>query len=82
MLSVDCAQVGIIKQACQIVFGSLLQCLDVVNLEVQVVCSRCLGNFAHQGHKRSLADEELGAPLISMYLVESHCTWPVHQGPL
>ena len=80
-LSVGSTQVGIIKQVCQ-VFGSLLQCLDGANLEAQVLCPMCLGNFAHQACERSLMDEEFSTLLVPTHLTDSHCTWLVPQHPL
>ena len=82
IISMDSAQVSINKQAHQVALGSLLQCLDSMNLEVQVVCTRNMGNFVHQVHKRSLAEEEFSALLILTYLIESHCHWLVPLGPL
>ena len=82
MFSVDYAQVSIEKKEHQVVFASLLQCLDGTNLEVQVICPVCLGNLVHQACKRSLADEEFSAPLIPMYLIESHNPQLVPLGPL
>ena len=63
---------NIIKQACQVVLGSLLQCLDSEHLEVQVICPIFLHDLIHQACKRPLADEELGAPLILTFLMESY----------
>ena len=82
MPSMDSIQAGIIKQACQVVFSSLLQCLDAMNLEVQVMCTICLGNVAHHVCKKLLADEEAGALLIPAYLTDSHCPWLAPLGPL
>ena len=78
----DDAEVGVIKQVYQVVLSSLLQCLDCMHLEVQVMSSMFLHNLIHQAHKRLLADEELGAPLIQTYLAESYNPWPVPSEPL
>ena len=58
-LSMYSIQVGIFQESSQIVFSSLLQCLDHAHLEMQ--------NHADQAHKGLLMDEELSTLLVLMY---------------
>ena len=81
-LSMDSTQVGIIKETHLVVFSNLLQCLDSMNLKVQVMFPMLLCYLMHQTQKRLLVDEELGTPLILAYLTDSHhpmlvLLWPL-----
>ena len=78
--SVNGAQVGVLQEAHHKIFGSLLQYLDGIHLEMQVVCPLFLHYLMHQAYKRLLADDKLGAPVVLPYLTESHHPQPVPLG--
>ena len=82
MLNMYSTEVGILQKAFQIIFSSLLQCLDAVHLKAKVMCPIPLHDLMHQVCKRLLTDEELSALLIPVYLMESYCPQLVPLGPL
>ena len=51
MLSVYGTQVGVIWEACHIILGNLLKCLDSMHLEMQVVCP-CSCTILHTRHAK------------------------------
>ena len=80
-LSVDGAQVGVLEKSYQIGFAGLLQSHDSRALEAQIGLE-ILGDFTYQALEWQLADEKLGALLVTADLTESHCTGPVPMGLL
>ena len=80
-LGVDCAQVGIFKEAYQIGLGGFLQRHHRRGLESQVGLE-VLGNFSNEPLERKFPDKELGALLVSPDLPQGYCTRPVPMGLL
>lgn len=80
-LGMDGAEVGVLKQANQVGFASLLKGHDSGALEPQVSLE-VLGNLPHQALEGQLADEELSGLLVPPDLTEGHCAGPVPVGLL
>ena len=80
-LGVDGAQVGVLEQTNQVGLGSLLQGHDGRGLEPQVGLE-VLGDLTDQTLEGQLADEELGALLVTPDLTEGDCAGPVTMGLL
>ena len=80
-LGVDGAQVGVLEEADQVSLASLLQGHDGGALEAQVGLE-VLGDLADQTLEGQLADQQLGALLVTTDLTESHGTGPVPVGLL
>ena len=78
-LGMDSAQVGVLEETDQVSLTSLLQGHDGRALEAQI-CLEVLGNFSHQALEGQLADEKLGALLVTTDLTESDSSWPVTVG--
>ena len=77
-LSVDCAQVGVLKETNQV---GLLEGHDGGALEPEVSLE-ILGNLTDQALDGQLADEELSRLLVAPDLTEGDCAWPVPVGLL
>ena len=80
-LGVDGAQVGVFEKSYQIGFAGLLQSHDSRALEAKIGLE-ILGDFTYQTLEWQLADEKLGALLVTADLTESHGTGPVSVGLL
>lgn len=78
-LGVDGAQVGVLKQTDEISLASLLEGHNGGALETQVGLE-ILGDLADETLEWQLADQELGALLVTTDLAESHCSGPVTMG--
>ena len=81
-LWVDHTKVGILQEASQKVLCSFLQSQDHVYLEVQVIFTNFLVNFADQTCKGALVYEELSALLEPADFTEGFYPGPVLPGPL
>ena len=81
-LSMYSTQVGIFQEAGQVVFGSLLQCLDCTHLKVQIMHHVSLCYLMDEAHKGLLMDEELSTLFVLAYLRESKFPQLVSLGPL
>ena len=75
-LGVDCAQVGVFEETDEVGFAGLLEGHDGRALEAQVGLE-VLGDFPDETLEGQLADEKLGAFLISPDLPESDRAGPV-----
>ena len=80
-LGVDGAQVGVLEQTDEVCLASLLEGHDGGALESQVSLE-VLGDFTDQTLEGQLADEKLGALLVTTDFPESDCTGPVTMGLL
>lgn len=80
-LGMDGAQVGVLEESDQVSLAGLLESHDGGALETQVGLE-VLGNLPDQTLEWQLADEELGALLVTTDLTESHCPGPVTMGLL
>ena len=80
-LGVDGAQVGVLEETHQVSLAGLLQSHDGGALEAQVGLE-VLGDLADQTLEGQLADQQLGALLVTTDLTESHGTGPVPVGLL
>ena len=80
-LGVDGAQVGVLEEADQVRLASLLKGHDGGALEAQVGLE-VLGDLTDQTLEGQLADQQLGALLVTTDLTESHGTGPVPVGLL
>ena len=80
-LGVDGAQVGVLEESDQVSLASLLQGHDGGALEAQVGLE-VLGDLTDQTLEGQLADQQLGALLVTTDLTESHGTGPVPVGLL
>ena len=80
-LSVDGAQVGVLKETDQVSLAGFLQGHDGRALEAQVSLE-VLGNFSHQTLEREFADKELSALLVTSDLSQGDGTGPVSVGLL
>ena len=80
-LSVDGAQVGVLKQTNKVGLAGLLEGHDGRGLEPEVSLE-VLGDLSHQTLEGQLADEELSGLLVSPDLTESHSSGPVSVGLL
>ena len=76
----DSTQVGVFQEASQIISCCFLQHHDCTHLEVQIIPFTFLGYFTNEMHKGALANEELGAYLVSADLTETHHPQPVPLG--
>ena len=75
-LGVDGAQVGVLEQTDQVGLAGLLQGSNGRRLESQVGL-KVLSDLTNETLKRQLADQQLGALLVSSDLTESHSTWTI-----
>ena len=75
-LGVDGAQVRVFEQTHQVSFAGFLQGHDGGALEAQIGLE-VLGDLADETLEGQLADQELGALLVTTDLTESYGTWPV-----
>ena len=80
-LGVDGAQVGVFEKANKVSFGSFLEGHDSGRLESQVSLE-ILGDFTNKALEWQLADEKLGALLVTTDLSQSNGTGPVPVGLL
>ena len=80
-LGVDGAQVGVLEETDQVSLAGLLKGHDRRALEAQIGLE-ILSDFTDKTLEWQLADEELGALLVTTDLTESHCTGPVTMGLL
>ena len=80
-LGVDSAQVRVLEKTDQVSFASLLKCHDGRTLETQVGLE-VLCDLADQTLEWQLADQQLGALLVTTDLTQSYGTWPVTMGLL
>ena len=80
-LGVDGAQVGVLEEADQVRLASLLKGHDGGALEAQVGLE-VLGDLADQTLEGQLADQQLGALLVTTDLTESDGSGPVPVGLL
>lgn len=80
-LGVDGAQVGVLEETHQVSLAGLLQGHDGRALEAQVSLE-VLGDLPHQALEGQLADEQLGALLVTADLPEGHSSGPVPVGLL
>ena len=80
-LGVDGAQVGVLKETDQVSLASLLKSHDGRALETKIGLE-ILGDFTDKTLEWQLADEELGALLVTTDLTESDGTGPVTMGLL
>ena len=80
-LGVDGAQVGVLEETDQVSLASLLKCHDGRALETKIGLE-ILGDFTDKALEWQLADEELGALLVTTDLTESDGTGPVTMGLL
>ena len=80
-LSVDGAQVGVLEETDQVSLAGLLQSHDGGALEAQVGLE-VLGDLTDQTLEGQLADQQLGALLVTTDLTESDGTGPVPVGLL
>ena len=80
-LGVDGAQVGVLEETDQVSLAGLLKSHDGRALEPQVSLE-VLGDFPHKALEGQLADEELGALLVTTDLPKGHCAGPVPVGLL
>ena len=78
---VDGAQVGIFEKTNEVSLGSFLQSHNGGRLEAEVSLE-ILSNLTDEPLERKLADEELGALLVTTDLTESDGTGPVPVGLL
>ena len=78
-LGVDGAEVSVLKQTNQVSLACLLKGHDGRALEAQLSLE-VLGDFTNQTLEGELADEELGALLVTTDLTESDGTGPVPVG--
>ena len=77
----DGAQVGILEETDQVSLAGLLKGHDGRALEAEIGLE-ILSDFTDKTLEWQLADEELGALLVTTDLTESHCTGPVTMGLL
>ena len=80
-LGVDGAQVGVLEKTDQVGLASLLQGHDGRALEAQIRLE-VLSDFTDQALEGQLADEKLGALLVTADLAKSDCARPVTMGLL
>ena len=80
-LGVDGAQVGVLEETHQVSLAGLLQSHDGGALEAQVGLE-VLGDLADQTLEGQLADQQLGALLVTTDLTESDGSGPVPVGLL
>ena len=78
-LGVDGAQVGVFEKTNKVGLGSFLQSHNGRGLEAEVSLE-ILSNLTDEPLERKLADEELGALLVTTDLTESDGTGPVPVG--
>ncbi len=75
-LGVDGAQVGVFEKTHQVGLASLLQGHDGRALEAQIRLE-VLGDFTDEALEGQLADEQLGALLVTTDFAKSDCARPV-----
>lgn len=75
-LGVDGAQVGVLEQTDEISLAGLLQGHDGRALEAQIGLE-VLSDFTDETLEGQLADEQLGALLVTTDLSQSYGAWPV-----
>ena len=80
-LGVDGAQVGVLEKTDEVSLAGLLQGHDGGALEAEIGLE-VLGDFSHQALEGELADEELGALLVTTDLSQSDGSGPVTVGLL
>ena len=80
-LGVDGAQVGVLEKADQVSFAGLLESHDGGALEAEIGLE-VLSNFSHQTLEWQLADEELGALLVTTDFSQGDSAGPVTMGLL
>ena len=80
-LGVDSAQVGVLEETDQVSLAGLLKSSDGGTLEAQIRLE-ILGDFTDETLERQLADQQLGALLVTTDLTESHCAGLVTMGLL
>merc|ERR1712029_786504 len=80
-LSVDSAQVGVLKQSNEISFASLLESANGSRLEPKISLE-VLSNFSHKTLEWQLPDEKLSGLLVPSDLTKSNSSWPVSVGLL
>ena len=80
-LGVDGAQIGVLEETNQVGLASLLKGHDGGALEAQVGLE-VLGDLADETLEWQLADQQLGALLVTTDLTQSDGTWPVTMGLL
>ena len=80
-LGVNGAQVGILKQANKVSFGSFLKSKDGRSLEAQVVFE-ILGNLTNQTLEGELANQKIRRLLVATNLTKSDSSWAITVGLL
>ena len=75
-LSVDRAQVGVLKESHEVSLTSLLQSQNSTSLESKIRFE-ILSNLTNQALEWKLADQKLGTLLVSADLTKSNGTWAV-----
>jgi len=80
-LGMDGAQVGVLKQADEVGLARLLQGHDGRALEAEVRLE-VLSDLADETLEGQLADQQLGALLVTTDLTKGHSAWPVTMGLL
>ena len=75
-LSMDCCQVGILKETHKVSLSRLLKSQDSAGLKPQISLE-VLSNLTHQSLKRQLANEQLSWFLILANLTKGDSSWPV-----
>merc|ERR1712141_591211 len=80
-LGVDGAQVGVLEETHQVSFTGLLKCSNSCALEAEI-CLEVLSDFSDQALEGQLADEKLGALLVTTDLAKSDGARPVPVGLL
>ena len=78
---VDGAQVGIFEKTDQVSLASLLESHDGGALESEIGLE-VLGDLTDETLEGELADQQLGALLVTTDLTKSDCAWPVTMGLL
>jgi hypothetical protein len=80
-LRMNCAKIGIFKEAYKVRFRRLLKGENGGRLKAEVGLE-VLGDFAHETLERQLANEEVGCLLILADLAQGNGTGPVAMGLL
>ena len=75
----DGAEVGVLEETNEVGLGSFLEGHDGRRLETEISLE-VLGDLTDKTLEGELADEKLGALLVSTDLTESHGTGPVPMG--
>ena len=70
MLGSDGTQIGILKQAYQVIFIGLLESLHSIDLEARIGFE-VLGDLSDQLHELEFTDQEFSAFLVVMNLMEA-----------